>query len=111
MVEVVNTTVMDSIYSKRLLKIFKRKEFISLAVCVVAFLLGLPNLMQVCFCFSIIDLTIKVDSYVIFRVEYMFSPYWISTQRSCPSCFWHSLRWLQSVGYMVDGKLQPMLKI
>ena len=46
MVEVVNTCLTDA-FNGRLLKFFKRKEFLVLFVCVIAFLLGIPNLMEV----------------------------------------------------------------
>jgi len=46
MVEVVNTTLMDA-KEKLGLTFFKRKELVALIVCFVAFLIGIPNLMQV----------------------------------------------------------------
>jgi len=46
MVEVVNTTLMDA-KEKLGLSVFKRKELVALVVCFVAFLVGIPNLMQV----------------------------------------------------------------
>ncbi|XP_051891271.1 sodium- and chloride-dependent GABA transporter ine isoform X3 [Pristis pectinata] len=45
MVEVMVTSLMDS-QSKHLLKYLRRKEFVVLAVCMVAFLLGIPNVTQ-----------------------------------------------------------------
>uniref|UniRef100_H2YBR9 Transporter n=2 Tax=Ciona savignyi TaxID=51511 RepID=H2YBR9_CIOSA len=46
MVEVVNTTLTDMWGGKLLTCYFKRKELLVLCVCLVAFLLGIPNLMQ-----------------------------------------------------------------
>uniref|UniRef100_A0A672RJE9 Transporter n=1 Tax=Sinocyclocheilus grahami TaxID=75366 RepID=A0A672RJE9_SINGR len=46
MVEVMVTSLLDS-YSKPILKYLKRKEFLVLVVCSAAFLLGIPNVMQV----------------------------------------------------------------
>uniref|UniRef100_A0A8C1ILC3 Transporter n=1 Tax=Cyprinus carpio TaxID=7962 RepID=A0A8C1ILC3_CYPCA len=46
MVEVMVTSLLDS-YSKPILKYLKRKEFLVLVVCGSAFLLGIPNVMQV----------------------------------------------------------------
>ncbi|XP_078278940.1 sodium- and chloride-dependent GABA transporter ine [Rhinoraja longicauda] len=45
MVEVMVTSLMDA-HSDHLLKYLKRKEFVVLAVCVVAFLMGIPNVTQ-----------------------------------------------------------------
>ncbi len=46
MVEVMVTSLLDS-YSKPILKYLKHKEFLVLVVCGAAFLLGIPNVMQV----------------------------------------------------------------
>ncbi|XP_002122771.2 sodium- and chloride-dependent GABA transporter ine [Ciona intestinalis] len=46
MIEVVNTTLSDVWDGKLLTKYFKRKELLALFVCVIAFLIGIPNLMQ-----------------------------------------------------------------
>ena len=46
MVEVVNTCLAEAFDGRLVTKIFKRKEFLVLGVCGVAFLLGIPNLMQ-----------------------------------------------------------------
>ncbi|XP_076867787.1 sodium- and chloride-dependent GABA transporter ine isoform X2 [Brachyhypopomus gauderio] len=46
MVEVMVTSLMDG-YSTRLLRFFRREELLVLAVCATAFLLGIPNVMQV----------------------------------------------------------------
>lgn len=46
MVEVMVTSLMDEFYQD-LMSIFKRKEFLVLAICVVACLLGIPCVMQV----------------------------------------------------------------
>ncbi|XP_032902071.1 sodium- and chloride-dependent GABA transporter ine-like isoform X1 [Amblyraja radiata] len=45
MVEVMVTSLMDA-HNDHLLKYLKRKEFVVLAVCVAAFLLGIPNVTQ-----------------------------------------------------------------
>ncbi|XP_072099755.1 sodium- and chloride-dependent GABA transporter ine [Mobula birostris] len=45
MVEVMVTSLVDT-HNKYLLKYLKRKEFVVLVVCVVAFLLGIPNVTQ-----------------------------------------------------------------
>ncbi|KAK1160132.1 sodium- and chloride-dependent GABA transporter 1-like isoform X1 [Acipenser oxyrinchus oxyrinchus] len=45
MVEVMVTSLMDSC-GKQLLRVLKRKELLVLAVCLVAFLLGIPNVTQ-----------------------------------------------------------------
>ncbi|XP_067866430.1 sodium- and chloride-dependent GABA transporter 1 isoform X2 [Heterodontus francisci] len=45
MVEVMVTSLMDA-YQDWLLKYLKRKEFVVLGVCVIAFLLGIPNVTQ-----------------------------------------------------------------
>lgn len=46
MVEVMVTSFMDGFY-QQLIRIFKRKELFVLAVCGVAFLLGIPCVLQV----------------------------------------------------------------
>lgn len=46
MVEVMVTSLMDEYY-KKLIGIFKRKELFVLAICAMAFLLGIPCVMQV----------------------------------------------------------------
>lgn len=46
MVEVLVTSVLDEFYQV-LMQIFKRKELLVLAVCCVAFLFGIPCVMQV----------------------------------------------------------------
>jgi len=47
MVEVVNTCLADAFNGRLLKDFFKRKEYLVLFVCLVAFILGIPNLMQV----------------------------------------------------------------
>lgn len=48
MVEVMVTSLMDQ-FHQPLMKLFRRKELLVLAVCAAAFLLGIPCVMQVVF--------------------------------------------------------------
>lgn len=100
MVEVLVTSLLDEFYHT-LMRIFKLKELLVLAVCCVAFLLGIPCVMQVEAMLSCMNFDPHTNSkqglghmilQCLSRWESMFSSWWTITLLLCPLCFLHSLK-------------------
>lgn len=75
MVEVLVTSILDEFYHT-VMKIFKMKELLVLAVCGVAFLLGIPCVMQVKALLSCMNFDPNINCKQEFRVH-------MSIQRAC----------------------------
>ncbi|XP_062887378.1 sodium- and chloride-dependent GABA transporter ine isoform X2 [Mobula hypostoma] len=102
MVEVMATSLMDT-HNKYLLKYLKRKEFVVLVVCAVAFLLGIPNVTQLSIGTPVTScLHHMPQTSCCFRVGFTFSSSWIITPPKYPSFSSPFVRCSQFVGFMVS---------